>query len=199
MENTTSNNKIQFTATLYRPVQAENDGAWTFLMLPQDASNQLPSRGMTSVEGLLNGAPFQTTLEPDGKGGHWLKVNEVLREEAGLKVGDSLSLELIPLAEEPEPVVPQDFQQALDASPKALSVWLKITPVARRDWIQWMTTGKKVETRALRIGKACDMLAGGKKRICCFDRSGMYSKSISCPVPAEDTEASTHLAKKVKE
>ena len=38
----------------------------------------------------------------------------------------------------------------------------------------------------LRIGKACDMLAKGKRRVCCFDRSGMYSKSMSCPVADDE-------------
>ena len=43
---------------------------------------------------------------------------------------------------------------------------------------------KAIDTRtdALRIDKGCDMLAKGKRRPCCFDRSGMYDKSLSCPV-----------------
>src|SRR5690606_22387249 len=57
--------------------------------------------------------------------------------------------------------------------------------VARRDWIAWITSGKKAETRAKRIGVACDKLASGQRRACCFDRSGMYSKSMSAPVAAE--------------
>ena len=37
-------------------------------------------------------------------------------------------------------------------------------------------SAKQAETRARRIRNACEMLAGGKKRVCCFDRSGYYSK-----------------------
>ena len=33
-----------------------------------------------------------------------------------------------------------------------------------------------------RIASACDMLTKGKRRPCCFDRSGMYAKSLGCPV-----------------
>jgi hypothetical protein len=36
-----------------------------------------------------------------------------------------------------------------------------------------------------RIASGCDMLAKGKRRPCCFDRSGMYAKSMSCPVADE--------------
>jgi hypothetical protein len=49
--------------------------AWTFLTLPMEASVKLPSRGMASVEGTFNGLAFRATLQPDGHGGHWLKVD----------------------------------------------------------------------------------------------------------------------------
>ena len=39
----------------------------TFLTLPKNASAKLPSRGMTTVEGTINGFPFRATLEPDGQ------------------------------------------------------------------------------------------------------------------------------------
>jgi hypothetical protein len=138
---------------------------------------------MESVEGTLNGSPFRATLEPDGQGGHWLKVDRKLREAVGAAAGDVVALEIAPVREEPEPKVPPDLRKALAAAPaKAREVWSDITPIARRDWIQWMTSGKRAETRVLRIDKACDMLAKGKRRPCCFDRSGMFDKSLSCPV-----------------
>src|SRR5690606_40028950 len=56
---------------------------------------------------------------------------------------------------------------------------------ARRDWIHWITSGKQAATRARRIATACDQLAAGKRRACCFDRSGMYSRSMSAPVAAD--------------
>jgi hypothetical protein len=184
--------KICFSATLFRPVAAAKAVAWTFLILPKEASAKLPSRGMTSVDGTLNGLAFRATLEPDGQGGHWLRVDRKLREAAGAEVGDVVSLEIAPLAEEPEPRVPADLQRALAAAhPKARAVWSDITPVARRDWIQWIESAKREETRLKRIENGCDMLAKGKRRPCCFDRSGMYSKSLSCPVADETSSDET--------
>jgi len=100
-------------------------------------------------------------------------------------VGDTVTLEVTPVAEEPEPRVPPDLRKALTASPAALAQWSDITPVARRDWIHWITSGKQAETRVRRIANACGMLASGKRRACCFDRSGIYSKDFSAPTPAE--------------
>tara|TARA_R110000782_G_scaffold20398_7_gene55162 strand:+ start:10546 stop:11088 length:543 start_codon:yes stop_codon:yes gene_type:complete len=178
---------IRFTATLLRPKPAAGakPATWTFLMLPKAASKKLPARGPVSVQGNINAHAFQATLQPDGQGGHWLKMSQKLSKAAGAAAGETVSVQVTPMAEEPEPEVPADLRKALTATPKAKATWSDITPLARRDWIQWITSGKRAATRPLRIGKACDMLANGKRRPCCFDRSGMYDKSQSCPESAD--------------
>jgi hypothetical protein len=162
-----------------------------FVNLPKRASAKLPSRGQVSVEGTINGVAFAATLEPDGKGGHWLKVDRKLASAAGAKVGEVVTLEVSPVApgKEPEPEVPADLRNSLaTASSKTREAWQDITPAARRDFVHWITSGKRAETRIKRIATACDMLAKGRRRPCCFDRSGMYSggggKSLNCPTPA---------------
>lgn len=172
---------IRFKAVLNRPAERSKNGSWLFLTLPKNASAKLPSRGMASVEGTINGSPFRATLEPDGQGSHWLKVDRKLREAAGAGAGEVVALEIAPAQTEPEPTVPADLRKALAAAPKARAVWLDVTPVARRDWIQWIVSAKRAETRARRIENACAMLAAGKRRVWCFDRSGIYSKAISGP------------------
>lgn len=179
---------IRFRATLLQPAPTAKNGSWTFLTLPKRASAKLPSRGQTSVQGTINEVPFRATLEPDGQGSHWLKVSRKIREAMGAEAGDAVALEIVPVREEPEPSVPADLRKALAAAPKARALWSDITPIARRDWIHWITSAKQTETRARRIEKACAMLAAGKRRVCCFDRSGLYSKSFSSPV-ANDNSA----------
>ena len=111
-------------------------------------------------------------------------MNRKLSEAAGAEAGDVVILEIAPAAEEPEPTVPPDLRKALAAAPKARALWTDITPNARRDWIHWITSAKQPETRARRIKNACSMLAAGKRRVCCFDRSGFYDKSMSAPKAA---------------
>jgi len=179
--------RICFSARLLRPKATVKAVSWTFLILPKVASAKLPSRSMTSVEGTFNDLPFQATLKPDGQGGHWLKVDRKMREAAGAQAGDVVTLEIAPVSVEPEPRVPADLRQAFAAAPPvARKAWSDITTIARRDWIHWIVSAKQAETRARRIRTACDMLAKGKRRPCCFDRSGMYAKSLSCPI-ADDT------------
>ena len=136
------------------------------LTLPSKAGAQLLS--VTIVEGIINCYPFRMALESDGEEGHWLKVSEALREAAGAEIGEAVTVEITRVGEEAETRVPKEFSDALAKVPRAEAVWEKITPLARRDWILWIITAKQLETRASRIEKACDMLASGKRRVCCF-------------------------------
>ena len=64
--------------------------------------------------------------------------------------------------------LPADFKKALLASPKALAVWNDVTPLAHSEWICWVTSGKKAETRGIRIKKCISKLSGGMRRPCCW-------------------------------
>lgn len=184
--------KSQFEAELYRPKKSDEDCAWMFFLIPKKVSDTLPRRGRTSVEGTLNGHPFQATLEPDGQLSHWLKVGREFQEEVGAEVGDSLRVELWPIEEEPDPAVPIDLEEALGAAPDSRKTWDATTSIARLDWIHWIVSAKQAKTREKRIRDACGMLADGKKRVCCFDPSGYYSKAFSAPKSAPETASDGH-------
>jgi uncharacterized protein YdeI (YjbR/CyaY-like superfamily) len=64
--------------------------------------------------------------------------------------------------------IPKDIQNAINATPKAKSVWQDITPLAQNEWICWMTSGKKAETRDIRIKKGLSKLSSGMRRPCCW-------------------------------
>lgn len=177
--------RSEFAATLLQPAKPGNDDSWTFLVLPKSASEKLPRRGRTSVTGTLNGQSFQATLGPDGQLSHWLKVSDELRQSANAGIGDEVSVMLQSVDQEPEPEVPADLEAALASAPESLAVWNDTTTIARLDWIHWVVSAKREKTRATRIENACDMLASGKRRVCCFDQSGFYSKSLGAPLPFE--------------
>ena len=64
--------------------------------------------------------------------------------------------------------MPEDFRKALISTPAALALWEDITPLARNEWICWVTSGKKEETRGIRIKKGISKLKGGMRRPCCW-------------------------------
>lgn len=116
-----------------------------------------------------------------------MRVEDGLIERAKVAEGFDVQVAIRPMDKEPEPKVPPDVQSAFDsAEPKARETWAAITPLARRDWIFWIASAKKQETRVKRIGVALSKLSAGSRRPCCFDRSGMYDKSLSCPESIEE-------------
>src|SRR5579863_2569980 len=133
---------IRFSAKLFRPKAAEKTGSWTLLTLPKSASAKLPSRGMTMVEGTINGFPFRVALKPDGKGSHRLTVNKAMQDAAGADAEGTVMVEITRAGEEPELRVPVDLRKALAAAPPAQAGWQDITPMARRDWIFSITSAK---------------------------------------------------------
>lgn len=64
--------------------------------------------------------------------------------------------------------LPADLRVAIASVRKAQQVWDDITPLARNEWICWVTAGKKAETRGIRIAKALSKLKGGMRRPCCW-------------------------------
>jgi uncharacterized protein YdeI (YjbR/CyaY-like superfamily) len=63
---------------------------------------------------------------------------------------------------------PADLRKSLAKSPSAMAAWSGLTPVARRDFASWITSAKQPETRQRRIRIACENLAAGKRRPCCY-------------------------------
>lgn len=64
--------------------------------------------------------------------------------------------------------LPSDFKKAIIAVPKVRALWDDITPLAKNEWICWVISGKKAETRGIRIEKAISKMKGGMRRPCCW-------------------------------
>lgn len=64
--------------------------------------------------------------------------------------------------------IPVDLQKALLTDHKALATWEDITPLARNEWICWVTSAKQLETRNRRIKVGLSKLKSGMRRPCCW-------------------------------
>jgi uncharacterized protein DUF1905/bacteriocin resistance YdeI/OmpD-like protein len=153
---------------------------WTILRLPEKASEQLPSRGQVAVQGTINGREFRTVLEPDGGGGHWMRVDRKLQRTAGVRAGDAATLEIEPIKDWPEPTVPQDLERALTAAPqKVQDLWKDITPMARWEWVRWINATRDPDTRRRRVDVGISKMNNGKRRPCCFNLAACTDPDLS--------------------
>lgn len=164
---------IRFETTLLKI------GDWTILRLPGSASAKLPSRGMTLVEGSINGFRSKIVLEPDGQGSHWFRVDSGLREAAGIDAGGTITMVVEPSKEWPEPELPADLNKALASDPQANALWVKITTMARWDWLRWIRATANQGTRSRRIKVTLSKLKAGERRPCCFNRNLCTEPEVS--------------------
>ncbi|MDE2126749.1 MAG: DUF1905 domain-containing protein [Armatimonadetes bacterium] len=142
----------------------------TILKVPAETSAKLPSRGQVAVNGTINSRVFRTVLEPDGRFGHWMRVDAGLQAALGIGAGDRASLVLEIADEWPEPEVPEDLVNALKAAPRDVQdKWSDITPMARWEWVRWVNETRNANTRAIRIDKTISKLGGKHRRPCCFN------------------------------
>ena len=63
---------------------------------------------------------------------------------------------------------PDDLRAVLDRDPSLLVQWTGLTPLARNEWICWMTSPKQRETRVARLARLKEEVLSGKRRPCCW-------------------------------
>ena len=154
--------------------------AWTILRLPEKTSKKLPSRGQVAVQGTINGHAFQTVLEPDGAGGHWMRIERTLQRTARISAGDTVRLDIEPSQDWPEPIVPPDLKRALHGAPQEIQdLWRDITPMARWEWVRWVNATRNPDTRRRRVEVSISKMSSGKRRPCCFNLAACTDPDLS--------------------
>lgn len=64
--------------------------------------------------------------------------------------------------------VPTDLQKVISSSLAFKEAWGNITILAKNEWICWIISAKKDETRMHRLNRTVNEIKTGKKRPCCF-------------------------------
>jgi hypothetical protein len=64
--------------------------------------------------------------------------------------------------------VPEDLRKELLSEPKAVAIWETLTPLARNEWICWVLSVKKAETRKEHVERVRTELLEGMRRPCCW-------------------------------
>jgi hypothetical protein len=65
-------------------------------------------------------------------------------------------------------VVTDDLQKALLQDATAAKLWQSLTPLARNEWICWVISPKKQETRDEHVKRVVEELKQGMRRPCCW-------------------------------
>lgn len=155
-----------------------NINSHKIVKIPLDISKKFSSRGLIMVKGTINNIPFMTPLEPDGRGSHWLEIDDLLCEKLNVTVGQNVTLAIEQTDDWIEPEVPSDILDTI-ITEGLLEQWNSLTVKARWEWFRWIRSTKNPETRKKRIRIACSKLQKGDRRPCCFNSGSCTITEVS--------------------
>ena len=61
-----------------------------------------------------------------------------------------------------------DLRAVIERDPKVLTMWERLTPLGRNEFICWVDDAKQSTTRGRRIQRTREAFLEGKKRPCCW-------------------------------
>jgi hypothetical protein len=151
---------ISFRATLENP-QPKMDAA--FVTFPYDVQEMFGTKGMVKVKATFDGHPYRGILSNMGDEHHVILVRKDVREAINKKVGETVKVTIEQDLEERTIEVPEDLQKLLNKNKKAQTFFNDLSYTNRKEYVLWITSAKKSETRQNRLTQTLEKLTEGKK------------------------------------
>ena len=135
-------------------------GGGTLVPVPKDVVVKMGLKGMPKVQAVIAGQPYRGSLMPMGDGTYCLGVLKSIQEAAGVKPGDTITVEIeldtAPRTVEPPP----DLAKVIARDKNAAAVWEKLSYTNRKEMARGLEEAKTRETRERRLAAALERLRG---------------------------------------
>ena len=138
----------------------EKDGSSeaTAITIPFDVEEAFGARTRVPVRGTINGTEFRSSVFLM-RGRQFMVVNRQMREAAGVKGGETVSV-VMSRDDEPRTVEPPpELARALEGNKAARAAWDRLSYTHRKEYAHAVAEAKRPETRQRRVEKALAELA----------------------------------------
>src|SRR5256885_1209960 len=135
-------------------------GGGTLVPVPPEVAGRLKLRGMPRIQAVIAGRRYRGSLMPMGDGTYCLGVLKSIQEAAGVKPGDTITVQL-ELDTAPRVVeLPPDLAKAIARDKKASAAWDRLSFTNKKEVARSLEEAKKPETRERRLAAALAKLRG---------------------------------------
>lgn len=141
----------------YTGVLESTSGNNAAFVIPDDFVAALNAGRRPKVAVTVNGKLFRTSIAKMG-GPYWLGISKARREEAGLTIGDSYTLDIETDAAQRTIPLPDDLAAMIAGDKAALGRWDALSFTKKRELAEPIEAAKKPETRERRVAKAAETL-----------------------------------------
>jgi hypothetical protein len=146
--------RLEFEAV----VEAEGPGA--LVRLPADTAERFGTRARFPVRATFNGVAYRGSTMPTGDGTFCLGLTKAVRAAAGVAPDDPVQVTVERDTGERTVEVPADLAAALAGHPEGARRFEAMSYTHRREYVEWIESAKRADTRARRVAKAVAMIAG---------------------------------------
>ena len=144
-----------FKVTLKKPEGFNS----AYFVVPFDVQKVFGTRAQVKVKGTLDGYPYRGSIVPMGGGVHVMGLRKEIRDAIGKSAGDTVKV-VMEIDSEPRMVeIPSDFKKALNKNKKIKVTFDKLSYSHRKEYVMWIESAKKIDTRIRRITKAIEKLS----------------------------------------
>lgn len=134
-----------------------------YVEFPYDVEVEFGLKGQVKVQATFDGYPYRGSLVKMGHTCHFLGITQEIRKAIDKEPGEIIHVTIQKDAEPRSVEIPQDWQQMLEVNPQARKFFEQLSFTNRKEYIRWITSAKKVETRTKRLEEALAKLLSGVK------------------------------------
>lgn len=139
----------------------EREDEFTFVALPFAPRERWGARPRYQVAGSINGVPVRGTLGAL-EDAYFLRLGQAWLRDSGLAPGAAVTVSLAPEGPAADNVA-DDIAAALAADERAATFFAGLSTYYRKNFIRWIESAKRAETRQRRIAEMIALLAAGQR------------------------------------
>jgi hypothetical protein len=135
-----------------------------YVVFPYDVQELFGVKGQVKVKALIDGkVTYRGSLVRMSMPCHTLGITQTVRKELGKELGDTIHIELEQDLVPREVVLTDEVITLFNKHPKAAAFYHKLSYTDRKEYMVWITSAKREETRQTRLQLMIEKLIAGKK------------------------------------
>ncbi len=134
-----------------------------YIEFPFDVEKEFGKKGQVKVKTYFDGFEYRVSLVEMKTPCHIIGLNKKVLDAIHKVPGDTVKVVIIEDNETRTVETPADLAQLFAAYPAAKAVFDKLSFTHQKEYVEWITSAQKQETRDARLVKCIEMLSAGKK------------------------------------
>lgn len=139
-----------------------HSGDRTYVTIPFNPNEVWGTKNRHYVTGSINGCTIRGLLDSDTTQ-FFLPLGAAWRRDNGVEAGAKVEVVLAPEGPQSDALAP-DIVAALDTEPQAKAFFDSLATFYRKNYIRWIESAKRAETRNTRIAEMVSLLKAGKRQ-----------------------------------